>query len=184
MDKPIEGFTLIETMVVLMVMGIILGLGMPSFLNLIEKMSTESEAKVLIEGLRTARLVAIEERQNVIACPSDDGSTCGSDWDKGFLVFRNSDNADGNTTLDADEEILFTHQFKDSVIVKTGSGQNQRFLYDENGWSTGSAESLLICAKAGTNKNGFRVVINRAGRIRVEDSTVTWYNASEQALNC
>lgn len=181
MDKPIEGFTLIETMVVLMVMGIILGLGMPSFLNLIEKMSTESEAKVFIDGLRTARLIAIEERQNVVACPSADGSNCGNDWDRGFLVYRDDDH---NQTLNGTDEILFTHIFKESVLVKTGSGQNQRFFLDKNGWATGSAESMLICAKAGSNDNGFHVVINRAGRIRVEDSTVNWENASGQPLNC
>lgn len=171
MDKSVEGFTLVETMMVLILAGIILAIGVPSFLNLIEKMSTESEAKVLVEGLRTARLLAIEERQNVVVCPSADGSTCGNDWNKGFLVYRDDNN---NHTLNSGEEIYFAHLFKDSVQVKTGSGQNQRFFYNENGWAAGSAESLLVCARTGTNQNSFRVVVNRAGRIRVEDWHATW----------
>lgn len=171
MDKPIEGFTLIETMMVLILMGIILAIGMPSFLNLIEKMSTESEAKTLIEGLRTARLIAIEERQPVVVCPSANGTSCSTDWNDGFLVYRDDND---NHTLNNGEEVFFSHLFKDSVQVKTGSGQNQRFFYNENGWAVGSAESILVCARTGSNENSFRVVVNRAGRIRVEDWHTPW----------
>jgi type IV fimbrial biogenesis protein FimT len=176
MDKPTEGFTLIETLVVLMVMGVILALGTPSFLNLIEKMSTESETKALVEALRTARLVAIEERQGVVVCPSANGLSCGassSDWASGFLAFRDNNN---DKSLDAGEEVLFTHNFRQSVLVKIPNDINRKFYYNENGWTPGSASSVLICAKENQNKNGFRVVVNRAGRIRVEDSNSTWPN--------
>ena len=181
MDKPIEGFTLIETMVVLILMSIILAMGMPSFMNLIEKMSTESEAKTLIESLRTARLVAIEQRTRVVVCPSADGNTCGNDWDSGFLAFKVNDETN---TLDAADEILFSHRFKQSVLVTVPNDNNQRFLYNESGWTPGTADSILICAKEGTNVNGFRIIVNRAGRVRVEDSTVNWRNGAGQAVNC
>lgn len=181
MDKAIKGFTLIETMVVLMVMGIILGLGMPSFLNLMEKMGTESEAKVLAEGLRTARLVAIEGREKVVVCPSANNSTCtagagGSAWNGGFLIYRDKNDS---KTLNNGEEILISHTFRTSITVKTESDQNQRIFYNENGWSIGSAETLLVCANVGTNENAYRVVINRAGRIKVQD----WRNPAWDS-NC
>jgi type IV fimbrial biogenesis protein FimT len=181
MDKPTEGFTLIETMVVLMVMGVLVGIGMPSFLNLIEKIRTESEAEILVESLRTARLTAIEERKDVVICTSNNGTDCNGTWKDGFILFRNTD---GNDTRSSTEEILFQHQFRTDVTVKTGSGTNQNVFFNPNGWTPGSAESLLVCAKAGSNTNGYRIVINRAGRLRIEDSSVVWKNASGVTLNC
>lgn len=180
MDKAIKGFTLIETMVVLMVMGIILGLGMPSFLNLMEKMGTESETKMLLEGLRTARLIAIEGKQNVVVCSSTDNENCGSaaaDWDKGFLVYIDTDN---NDELDSGEEILFTHQFKESLHITNKSEQNQPIYYNENGWAAGSADTIYICAKEGSDENAYSVIISRAGRPRVLD----WRHSEWQSPPC
>ena len=181
MDKKTAGFTLFELLTTLVLMAILLSFGIPSFLNLIEKMGTESETQTIIEGLRTARLIAIEEKSNIVVCPSSNGTSCGNSWDAGFIIYRDND---ASQSKDADEEIIFTHEFKDSVTVKTGSGQNQSFFFNTSGWAAGSAESLLVCANASTNKNSFRIVINRAGRIRVEDWHVNWVNASGTALNC
>lgn len=175
MDQRARGFTLIEMMVVLALMAIILGLGIPSFRNLIEKIAVESEAKMIVEGLRTARLTAIEEKTNVVLCASDNGTSCVNAWDSGFIVYRDSDNSG---TLNGTEEVLFSHRFKDSVLVKTGSGQNQSFFFNNNGWSPGSADSLLVCAEASTNRNAYAVIINRAGRLRILDSSQDWDNRS------
>ena len=175
MDQRARGFTLIELMVVVALMAIILGLGIPSFRNLIEKMAVESEAKMIVEGLRTARLTAIEEKANVVVCASANGTSCSDPWDNGFIVYRDSDNSG---TLNGTEEVLFGHQFRDSVIVITGSGQNQNFFFNNNGWSPGSADSLLVCAEAGTNRNAYAVIINRAGRLRILDSSQDWDNRS------
>lgn len=175
MDQRARGFTLIEMMIVLALMAIILGLGIPSFSNLMEKIAVESEAKMIVEGLRTARLTAIEEKQNIVVCASADGTSCSNPWNNGFIVYRDDNNS---KTLNGNEEVLFSHQFKDSVIIKTGSGQNQNFFFNNNGWTPGSAESLLVCAEAGTNRNGYIVIINRAGRLRILDSSQDWDDES------
>lgn len=175
MDLRARGFTLIEMMVVLALVAIILGLGIPSFRNLMEKIAVESEATMIAEGLRTARLTAIEEKENIVVCASANGTSCNNAWDNGFIVYRDSDDSG---TLNGTEEVLFSHQFKDSVLVKTGSGQNQNFYFNNNGWTPGSAESLLVCAEAGTNRNGYIVIVNRAGRLRVLDSHQDWGDES------
>lgn len=181
MDKPIEGFTLIETMIVLTLVAIILGIGMPSFLGLIEKIRTEKEAQILVDAVRSARLAAIEQRKSIVICTSNNGSQCNGNWNDGFIIFRNDNN---NYARESSEEILFQHRFRNDVTVKTGSGQNQNLYFNANGWAAGSAESLLVCAHQGSNRNGFRVVINRAGRLRIEDSSVEWRNASNVLLSC
>lgn len=181
MDKPIEGFTLIETMIVLALMAIILGLGMPPFLNLVEKFRTEKEAQILLDAVRTARLTAIEQRKNIVICTSNNGTQCNGNWNDGFVIFTDDNN---NHTRNSNEEILFQHQFRKDVTIKTGSGQNQNLYFSTQGWTAGSAESLLVCAKQGSNQNGFRLIINRAGRLRVEDSSVVWRNANGDVLNC
>ena len=181
MDKQKEGFTLIEALVVVLVMAILLGIGMPSFLDLVEKYRTESETKILLEALRVARLNAIEEQQHIVVCTSNNGTACNGSWNDGFIVFRDDNN---NHARSADEEILFQHQFREKITVKTGSGSNQNMYFNANGWTPGSADSLLICARQGDNTHGYRLVINRAGRLRIEDSSVVWRNASNVVLNC
>lgn len=180
MDQRARGFTLIETLVVVILMSIILATGVPSFLDLIEKIRTESEAKTIAENLRLARLSAIENKKTVVLCASNDGESCGNNWNDGFLVFLSPD----DDTLNAGDTILQKHQFRDSVSVQNKRPNQYRFVFDSNGVTTGYAGSLLVCANAGTNKNGYRVVINRAGRLRLEDSKVTWRNGDNQVLNC
>lgn len=175
MNKPMRGFTLIELMVVVILMGIILGMGIPSFQNLIEKMAIEAEAEMFVEGMRTARLTAIEERKDIVVCTSSNSTSCGGTWEDGFIVYRDDN---GDNSLNGTEEVLYSHQFRQSVIIKTGSGDNQNFFYNNNGWTPGSADRLLFCAEEGSQRNAYMIVISQSGRLRILDSQQDWEGKS------
>ena len=174
MNKRTDGFTLVELLTTVLVSAIILSFAIPSFLDLVEKTSTRTAAEDLLESFRNARLTAIEQKAKVIICASSDGATCNNStgtWSTGYLVFKDND---GDGVPNAPGDIVSYQRFKDSLFVKIPSGTNYKVHFNQNGWTPGSANSLLICTRPGTNKNGYQLVVNRAGRIRIEDSSMNW----------
>ena len=181
MNRTQQGFTLIELMTVVIIMAITIAWGIPAFSDLIERTSTRSAAESIVESFRAARLTAVQQKKRIVLCSTNDGASCGATWDDGFLVFEDTNE---NRSLDAGEAVLHHETFKDSLLVKVGSNTQYKIYIDSNGWTPGSADSLLVCAKPGERDNGYRIVINRAGKIRIEDSTVAWVNAAAETLNC
>ncbi len=59
------GFTLVEVMVALLVLGILVGLGMPSFLEMLRNMEIRSAAESVANGLQRARAEAVARNTRV-----------------------------------------------------------------------------------------------------------------------
>ena len=89
--KHRSGFTLVELMITLLVLAIILGIALPSFSALIEKLAIRSTTESIVEALRTARVTAVEEQTDIKVCGLGANNTCSNaDWDKGLIILRNS----------------------------------------------------------------------------------------------
>src|SRR3984893_16700788 len=70
------GFTLTELMVVITIVAILMGIGVPSFKYVTTANRVSSEVNGLLGDLQFARSEAIKEGQTVSACASADGATC------------------------------------------------------------------------------------------------------------
>lgn len=70
-----DGFSVVELMVTIAVLAIILGIGMPSFQNMLESSRLDSAAESLADSFRLARSEAIARNATVIA-----SGTYGSGW--------------------------------------------------------------------------------------------------------
>ena len=70
-----HGFTLVELMVTVAVMGIIAVIAVPSFTNLIRNNRVTSAANEMVALLQTARAAAISNRARVEVCPGN-GNAC------------------------------------------------------------------------------------------------------------
>ncbi len=83
------GFTLMELLVVIAIVGILAGLGAPSFRNITTSYRIAGEVNGLLGDMQFARAEAIKEGQNVTICTSSDGLTCSAstDWKTGWVVF-------------------------------------------------------------------------------------------------
>jgi type IV fimbrial biogenesis protein FimT len=81
------GFTLLELMTTLAVAGIVLAVGVPSYLSVVRNNRAATNANELVSALTIARSEAIRRGDRVSLCRSDDGASCGGTWEDGWIVF-------------------------------------------------------------------------------------------------
>jgi type IV fimbrial biogenesis protein FimT len=96
-----RGFTLLEMVSVMGIVGILMAIGVPSYKSVTNSNRVASEGNSLLGDLQYARSEAIKEGQFVTVCISTNGSTCATGtnlWNSGWLVFSDSNS---NATVDA-----------------------------------------------------------------------------------
>jgi type IV fimbrial biogenesis protein FimT len=85
-----SGFSLIELIVTIVVLGVLLALAFPSFTALMNRNRLSGASNELIAGMQSARSEAIRRNRNVTLCNSSDGATCSTTagaW-TGWIVRR------------------------------------------------------------------------------------------------
>lgn len=83
------GFNLTELLVVVSIVAILLGIGVPSYKYITNSYRMSAEMNALVGDLMYARAEAIKEGQYVAICVSSDGLTCSgaTSWQNGWIVF-------------------------------------------------------------------------------------------------
>lgn len=99
------GFTITELMVVVAIVAILLGIGVPSYRYITNSYRMSAEVNGLLGDLQYARSEAIKEGQWVTACVSTNGTACtgGTAWAGGWIVFSD---VNGNATVGPGDVVL------------------------------------------------------------------------------
>jgi len=174
-SNKINGYSLIELLVTLAILGILLALSLPNFQDTIEASTTNSQAKLLMTTLNLARSEAIKLGTEVGICPSDDGVDCSAgDWSDGWVVFVDAnDDADGDSgSIDVGDTIIRVFDSLGSNATLTSTVD--LFQYNSLGFSeTGGLQTLKICPSTNNAENARSVEIGVSGRgRRIEDGLV------------
>lgn len=85
--KRAAGFTLLELMITLLVIGVLLGVGVPGFFDTIRSNRAAANANELVTALSIARSEAIRRGTRITLCPSSDGAGCNGTWTERWLLF-------------------------------------------------------------------------------------------------
>ena len=146
-----RGFTLIELMVTVMVLGILVVFGIPGFMHARAATATHTLRQSLIGTLVQARAVASTNEQVVLVCPSRDRRSCtdSEEWHHGFLA---AVDLNGSGTIDPDDQPVGSHaRFDADVHVVTTRGRRLLKFYP-NGGNAGSNVTFTFCDRRGPAK--------------------------------
>lgn len=103
--STIRGFTLVELVIAIAMLGIIMAIAMPSFTSIIQNNYSVSMANNLTASLLFARSEAVKRNSPVSVCATADSTFtgCGSQWVLGWIIFTD---ANGNGGLDGGADTI------------------------------------------------------------------------------
>jgi type IV fimbrial biogenesis protein FimT len=156
------GFSLIELMMVISVLGILLMVGAPSLRNLIADNRLLSEVFALRATLNNARTKALSQRSFVTVCRSGDGAACNGSWNQGYIAFTDFDGdgvLDPNSALGNDTMIQAKVLDNSTLDITYSNGAN-RIRFNSRGNALGFSGTIKICDDRGPEKARGMVVSN------------------------
>jgi type IV fimbrial biogenesis protein FimT len=171
------GFTVFEMLVVLLIAGIILGLGAPSFGEFRRNARLTSAANDLLGVGQLARTEAIKRQTTVSVCtsaaPGDREPACGGASFAGYITFVD---ADGDCARSAGETVLRANGSIERNVIANADGSCLSF--GANGFlraSANSATHILFCdpvwgteLQPGTNQSAARgILVSETGRLQI-----------------
>ncbi|MGE0310383.1 MAG: GspH/FimT family pseudopilin [Lautropia sp.] len=112
------GFTLIEMLVALTIIAILSTLAAPSFTQMMAGAAIRSLSTDLGSDLNFARAEAVRTGSRVSLCPRATATSCGTDWNNGWLVFRDTNGASAGT-IEAGDQILRARDAVDASLALT-----------------------------------------------------------------
>lgn len=177
MSEREKGFTLIELMVSLVVVGILLLVAVPNFGNFVAQSRVDSVKNKLVSSIALARSEAIKRGVAVAVCRKnpDPALTCvgtavvgSKDWSDGWLVFLDEDD---NQTAAANEIIKVYADIDDTSTIQYSLGDV--IVFDGFGLlnTISSNEEEFAIGDTGDSTIGAGLSIRPTGRIR---ACVNW----------
>lgn len=138
--KRQAGFNITELLVVMGIVAILLGIGVPSYRYITNSYRLSAEVNGLLGDLQYARAEAVREGLRVTACVSNNRTACtgGGNWANGWIVFADTN---GNQVVDAGEVVLrvqgaFTGATPDTF---SASGNLTAVTFNREGFATTAA---------------------------------------------
>ena len=91
------GFTLIELLIAIAIAAVILGMGVPSLTSVVKDQRLSNALSTVARAVYLARSESAKSGDSVTLCARATDTQCGTDWNNGLLVFRDSSFTDSET---------------------------------------------------------------------------------------
>lgn len=179
-----RGFTLVELMVTLTIIGMLLMVGVPSFISTIQNNRISSQANSFLASLNFARSEAVKRGIRVTICTvnNNDFTKCDSSgsWNQGWIVFVDSSNgflSSPSTYTPESGSILRVHQSLGGSTLVGNANVNDYISFVSTGMSqqaSGAFQAgvLLLCPpSSAVGMMGRSIVINSVGRATISQTS-------------
>lgn len=162
--KKQKGFSLVELVITLAIVGILLASGMPSFNKMMQNNKITTLHNELLSSLSLTRNVAINGGTFATLCKSNQAANdcdTSASWEDGWIVFPDRNN---NGSVDAGETIIAVNNDLPNLISISFS--RNRVTYGSQGYANGFNGVFTFCDDRGDESKKGMVVSNN-GHIRV-----------------
>jgi len=149
------GFTLIEVMIVIVIIGIMTGIAVPAFSEWRERQAVRSAAQALLSQMKQARVLALAENRSVSI------DFCDGTVRDGWVLDSTSPgvSCDPCATLSCTENLISLSQFSGNLSLTTDKDPITFF-------SRGTASNGTVTFSSGSSSQG--VTVNIIGRARLQ----------------
>ena len=165
-----HGFTLLEAMIAVAIIGILLTIALPAFSHAVAAGKTLTLRTALVGALMESRTAAVVSGSDTILCPSSDGEYCDNsfEWQQGFIAAIDLNN---NETIDDRDRRVFYRSRVEDVRLVTSVGR-KRIQFQPNGTNAGSNATFTFCDDRGPTR-ATSLVMNNRGDLREVKPTAT-----------
>lgn len=161
--KHAGGFTLLELLIALTILGILLGIAIPALKNAVARVQSTSARSAITGTLFDAQRNATVVGREIVVCPAI-GEQCigGQDWSHGWIAFidHDSDRLHG-----PGDQIVRREDELPAGVRLHGTAGRQRIVYQPNGGSAGTNITFTLCDRRGP-KSAQALVLSNGARLR------------------
>ena len=166
-----RGFTIMELMTVMAIVGILLAIGLPSFRILLGNMRIEAETARFVAAINAARSEAITSGRTVIITAT--APVADNEWGGGLEVWRDGDKTHDTTitTTGTDPLDVVVGSLEAMRPVFNSTTNQSTYVFRASGLTTLAAQDTVTVCDDRTGETGRTITILVSGIVSVTTLT-------------
>ncbi|MGJ8690152.1 MAG: GspH/FimT family pseudopilin [Gammaproteobacteria bacterium] len=164
--RSIQGFSLVEMILTLAIVGILISLSVPNLTSLLRQNEVSIMQKTLILHVNLAKSSAANSGHIVTLCPSSNGAECAGSWTQGSMLFIDKN---ANRRVDPEDRILRIRRqdISHGKLEWRAFGRRQYLQFNPIGYLLHQNGSFTYCDNSGDPTLTRQLVVNSVGRVRI-----------------